>query len=400
MAKFIYEAKNDKGQQVHGEVQATNETVAEKLLLRNKLVVTSLEPERSALAALFMVGRISVRNRSQFARQLATMIDAGLPLVQALSIILMQTKNASMHSIISSVIRDIEGGYSFSTALARHPLAFDRIFISIVHSGETTGKLDAVLLELATQLEKDSAFAGKLKSALAYPVFIVSAMIGVGVLMMIKVIPTIKGIFDEAGAELPFATRLLIGISDSMVKYWYIFIIATVGLLLLIRLGLATPSGKIFKDRFVLKAPIISGTVVSAMMARTTRTLGLLVGAGIPILESLRIVSDVVNNVVYKSGLDEVRAEVERGIPMSAPLMNNSNFPVLFGQMVAVGEQTGRVDTMLGNLAKYYTSETEDKLKNVSSLIEPIVMVILGFGVAVLIFAILIPIYNIASIGA
>lgn len=400
MSKFLYEAKNDKGQLVHGEVQAANETAAEKLLMRNKLVVTSLEPEKSPLSVLLMVGRISVRQRAQFARQLATMIDAGLPLVQALSIILMQTKNPAMHSVLSSVIRDIEGGYSFSTALSKHPLAFDRIFVSIVRSGEATGKLDAVLLELATQLEKDSAFSGKLKGALAYPVFIISAMIGVGVLMMIKVIPTIKGIFDEAGAQLPFATRLLISVSDAMVKYWYIFLIAAVGLLLLIRIGLATPKGKALKDRFVLHAPIISGTVVSAMMARTTRTLGLLVGAGIPILESLRIVSEVVNNIVYKSGLEEVRAEVERGIPMSAPLMNNTSFPVLFGQMVAVGEQTGRVDTMLGNLAKYYTEETENRLKNVSSLIEPIVMVILGIGVAVLIFAILIPIYNIASIGA
>lgn len=399
MAKFLYEAKNDRGQLVQGEVQASNEIAAEKLLMRNKLIVTNLEPEKSFLSSVSFGNRVGVRARAQFARQLATMINAGLPLVQALNIIVLQTKNPVLHTIIATIIRDIESGYTFSTALAKHPEAFDRIFVSIVRAGEATGKVDEVLIEVATQLEKDSAFSSKLKGALAYPIFIVSAMIAVGALMMIKVIPTIKNVFEEAGAQLPFATRALIATSDFMVKYWYVVLILFVGSVVGIRASLITPTGKSFVDRFSLRAPVFGGTVVSAMMARLTRTLGLLVGAGIPILEALRIVSEVVNNTVYKSGLEEVRAEVERGIPMSAPLMQNTNFPVLFGQMVAVGEQTGRVDSMLGNLAKYYTEETENRLKNVSSLIEPIVMVILGMGVAVLIFAILIPIYNIASIG-
>lgn len=399
MGKFTYEAKNEHGQLVRGEVQAANEVAAEKLLQRNRLVVTDLNPEKSAIAALNIFNRISVKDRAQFARQLATMIDAGLPLVQALGIIELQTKQPKMHTVIAAIIRDIESGYSFSTSLARHTDVFDRIFISIVRSGEATGKLDAVLLELATQLEKDTAFAGKIKGALAYPVFVISAMIGVAVLMMVKVIPTIKNVFDEAGAQLPFATRALLAMSDFTVHYWYVLIIVVVGFFATIKIFLATKSGKTFIDILSIKAPVFSSTSVSVIMARLTRTLGLLVGAGIPILESLRIVSDVIDNSVYKAGIDEVRVEVERGIPMSTPLMKNKNFPVLFGQMISVGEQTGRVDGMLGNLAKFYTEDAEEKLKSVSSLIEPVVMVILGVGVAVLIFAILIPIYNISSIG-
>lgn len=400
MGKFVYEAKNEHGQLVRGEVQAANEVAAEKLLQKSHLIVNTLEPEKSALGALNIFQKVNVRGRAQFARQLATMIDAGLPLVQALNIIVLQTKHPKLHSVISSVIRDIESGYSFSTSLARHSDVFDRVFVSIVRSGEATGKLDTVLMELADQLEKDSSFAGKVKGALAYPAFVVSAMIGVGALMMVKVIPTIKSVFEEANAELPFATRALITISDFMVQYWYLLIVFVVVFIVGIKIFLATSTGKAFADRFMIKAPIISTTVVSVMMARLTRTLGLLVGAGIPILEALRIVADVLNNGIYKAGIDEVRVEVERGIPMSTPLMKNKNFPILFGQMVNVGEQTGRVDNMLNNLAKFYTEDAEEKLKAVTSLIEPVVMVILGIAVAILIFAILIPIYNISSIAA
>ncbi len=399
MSRFIYEAKNDHGQQVRGEVQAANEVAAEKLLLHNRMVVTSLEPEKSWLSVLNIFNRIGTRDRAQFARQLATMIDAGLPLVQALGIIALQTKAAKFHAVLATVIRDIESGYSFSTALAKHPEAFNRVFISIVRSGEATGKLDQVLLELADQLEKDAAFAGRLKGALAYPLFIISAMIAVAALMMVKVIPTIKGIFEEAHAQLPIATRALIIISDVTVKYWYFIIILVVASFVAIRLFLATDGGKLMVDKFTIKAPIFSATSISVIMARLTRTLGLLVGAGIPILESLRIVEEVINNKIYREGLEEVRYEVERGIPMSVPLMKNDNFPILFGQMVSVGEQTGRIDSMLKNLAKFYTEEADTRLKSLSSLIEPMVMVVLGIGVAILIFAILIPIYNISSLG-
>ncbi len=399
MAKFVYEAKNDRGQLVRGEVQAANESVAEKLLLRNKLVASSIEPVKSFLSSLDFFNKVGVKDRSQFARQLATMIDAGLPLVQALNIIMIQTKRPNIHSVIGSTIRDLESGYSFSTALAKHPEAFDHVFISIVKSGEATGKLDQVLLELAEQLEKDSAFAGRIKGALAYPIFIISAMLGVGALMMVKVIPTIKGIFEEAKTELPLATRILIAMSDFLVHWWYILIIGVIAVIVGLKLFFATNTGKVMLDKLALKAPIFSTTVVSVMMARLTRTLGLLVASGIPILESLRIVSEAIGNSVYQEGLEEVRSQVERGIPMSVPLMKNEKFPPLFGQMISVGEQTGRIDSMLNNLAKFYTEEAETRLKSISSLIEPMVMLVLGVGVAVLIFAILVPIYNISSIG-
>ncbi len=399
MGKFIYEAKNDKGQLVRGEVQAATEVAAEKALMKNNLVVTDLQPEKSVLAIMGFFNKIGIKDRASFARQLATMIDAGLPLVQALNIIALQTKNPNLRAVLATVVRDIESGYSFSTALAKHPNAFNRVFISVVRSGEATGKLDEVLLEMANQFEKDAAFAGKIKGALAYPAFIISAMIVVGGLMMIKVVPTIKNVFEEADTELPVLTRLLIALSDFLVKYWYFAILIVVAILLLVRFYLKTESGKRLLDKLELTVPIFAATSTSIIMARMTRTLGLLISSGIPILEALHIVSEAIGNYVYQQGLAEVRAEVERGIPMSVPLMKNTAFPVLFGQMVSVGEQTGRMDAMMMNLAKYYSDEADNKLKSMSSLIEPVVMVILGVGVALLIFAILVPIYNISSIG-
>ena len=400
MGKFIYEAKNEKGQLVRGEVQAATEVSAEKALMKNHLIVTDLQPEKSVLSVMGLFNSIGVKDRATFARQLATMIDAGLPLVQALNIIALQTKNINLRAVLASVVRDIESGYSFSTALAKHPNAFNKVFVSVVRSGEATGKLDEVLLELADQFEKDASFAGKIKGALAYPIFIISAMFGVGGLMMVKVIPTIKNVFDEAHTELPFMTRALIALSDILVKYWIIVIVGIAGLLILLRFFFKSERGKILLDTLALKMPLFAATSTSIIMARMTRTLGLLISSGIPILEALRIVSDAIGNHVYQAGLSEVRAEVERGIPMSVPLMKNTTFPILFGQMVSVGEQTGRLDAMMTNLAKYYSEEADNKLKGMSSLIEPVVMVVLGVGVAILIFAILVPIYNISSLGA
>jgi type IV pilus assembly protein PilC len=399
LAKFVYEAKNDQGQLVRGMVVAPNESAAEKLLQRNRFVVTSLEVGKSPFSAINIFNKVGVRDRAQFARQLATMISAGLPLVQALNIITMQTRQPKMHTILASVVRDIESGFSFSTALAKHTEAFDSVFIAIVRSGEATGKLDQVLLELADQSEKDASFSGKIKGALAYPAFIICAMIGVAILMMTQVIPTIKAVFEEANAQLPFATRMLIIASDYMVEFWYIVIVAVIGFVVAARLFLMSKPGKLMLDKLALHAPIFSQTATSIIMARLTRTLGLLVGSGIPILESISIVSEVINNNIYKEGLREVRAQVERGIPMSVPLLKNKEFPVLFGQMVSVGEQTGRIDAMLANLAKFYSEDSDTKLKGMTTLIEPVVMVILGVGVAFLIFAILVPIYNISSIG-
>lgn len=399
MTKFIYEARNEKGQLVKGEIQAANEVVAEKLLVKNKLISTKVEAEESLKSVLSFLNGVSIKDKAKFARQLSTMISAGLPLVQSLNIILTQTRQPAFKAIISTIIRDVESGFSFSAAISKHPAAFDHVFVSIVRAGEATGKLDQVLSELADQLEKDSAFAARIKGAMAYPIFIISAMIGVAILMMIKVIPTIKGVFEESGAQLPMATQILMAMSDFTIHYWYLLILIIIGLIAGIKFGFATPQGKILWDKIQLKTPTISETVVSVLMSRLTRTLGLLTASGIPILEALQIVADVMSNQIYHRGLEEVRDQVERGIPMSVPLMKNHDFPVLFGQMVAVGEQTGQVDVMLGNLAKFYTEEAETRLKGITTLIEPVVMLILGVGVAFLIFAILVPIYNISSIG-
>jgi len=254
------------------------------------------------------------------------------------------------------------------------------------------------LLELADQQEKDATFSGKVRGALAYPVFIICAMIGVAVIMMIKVVPTVEGVFKESGAELPLATRIMLALSHFLVGYWYVALIIVVVFVAAIKLYLMTPGGKELFDKMSIKLPPFSDTVISVSMSRLTRTLALLISSGIPILEAIQIVSEAMDNVVFRKGLERVREQVERGVPMSVPIQKNKDFPILFGQMVAVGEQTGQVDAMLANMARFFTEEAESKLKSMTSLIEPMVMVVLGVGVAFILFAILVPIYNISSI--
>jgi type IV pilus assembly protein PilC len=398
MPKYIYEARNSQGQLVKGEVKAANETLAQKVLENNGLMVDKVTVQLGLPQVMSMFNRIGIKEKSRFSRQLATMINAGLPLVQALNIILIQTKNGNFKSIINAIIKDVESGFSFSSAIAKHPKAFNRVYVSIVKSGEATGKLDEVLMELADQQEKDATFSGKVKGALAYPIFIICAMVGVGVIMMIKVVPTVEEVFTESGAELPMATKILMALSHFLVGYWYLALGILVAIYAAIKLFLMTPGGKEMFDRFAIKVPVFSDTVISVMMSRLTRTLALLISSGIPILEAIQIVSEAMDNSVYRKGLERVRDQVERGVPMSVPIQKDKNFPILFGQMVAVGEQTGQVDAMLSNMARFFTEEAETKLKSITSLIEPLVMVILGVGVAFIIFAILVPIYNISSI--
>lgn len=394
---YTYRARNKENQVVGGIVQAVSIEAAKKILQKNELTPIAITIPKTVADYLPFLNRVTLKDRTLFARQLATMIEAGLTLSQALRLLIRQTKRGKFRDVMEGVLNDVQDGFSFSTALAKYPDIFDAVFINVVRSGEATGKLEDVLAQLSTNMEKDVKVRGKIKGALMYPVFILCAMVGVGILMMVRVIPQLRDLFLSSGKELPFSTRTLIAISDFMVNQWYFLIPMVIAAIVAIRAFFRSETGIRFFSRFSLRVPVLGGIIEETNMARFGRLLGLLLGSGVPLLEALRLINDSFSNRLYQRGIQIVSEQVERGIPMSVPISDNPIFPLMVGQMVSVGEQTGKMDEVMTKLAEYYEAEVDSKVAGLSSLIEPAVIIVLGIGVAGLVIAILLPIYQIST---
>lgn len=398
MAKYLYKAKNEQGEVVTGTVTAQNEFEAEKALLDNKLFALDIMAEGGFSFGTIFKSKITVKDRALFARQLATMISSGMTLTQSLTIVAQQGRTDRLKTIYHDIYQDLEEGYSFSTALAKHPEAFDRVFIAIVKSGETTGNLEKVLGDTADRLEDDNNFIAKIKGAMLYPAFILSALIVVGTYLMIKIIPQLKGIFEQAGSQLPLPTRMLIATSDFLVQKWWLALIILVALILLLRSWILSDVGGRTINKWQITMPGVRSISVGIYMSRFARILEMLISASVPLIDALKIVSNTMNNQIYEEDINQMVVEVEKGVPFSTPMLKNSDFPALVGQMVSVGEQTGQLDKVLSKVAEYYEDEANERIKSLSTLIEPVVLVIIGIGVAFLVFAVLMPIYGIAQL--
>lgn len=348
------------------------------------------------LNSLPIFNRISQTDRAFLARQLATMVSSGLPLDRGVGVLLTQIKKTPLRAALQGILQDLEAGSAFSAALAKHPDVFDEIFVSVVLSGETVGKLAEVLDQLATQLEKQSTFSGKVKGALMYPGFILIAMIVVGAITMTRVIPQLESIFKESGAKLPVATQILIAVSNFLLHDWLIVIGLVVAAVAAIRFFFSTAAGHRLLDQTAIRLPYEQG--IDIYMARFARTLGMLIQAGTPIIKALDVTGAVINNSLYREVLLNVRQQVERGIPLSVPLSETKLFPTIASQMILVGEQTGRLDDVLLKMAEYYENQSEEKIKNVSNLLEPVIIVIIGLAVGFMVYSILVPIYNVAQL--
>lgn len=339
--------------------------------------------------------RVTLKERAFFARQIATMLSSGIQLTQALNIFNLQLRNHYFKQALEELLKDLEEGKTFSQAAARHPRIFNELFVSVIQSGEASGKLDNVLLELSRQLEEEQDFVSKIRGAMTYPAFIIVVMIVIGGIVFIKVIPQLSQIFKESNVALPWTTALLIGISEFLVKYWYILIFGILVAIFVLRFVINTEEGRLYWHRLLISDPLHLGKDI--YMTRFTRTLSMLVSSGVPIIRAVEITSNVLNNKIYQQALDVVTEELERGIPMSQPLSENPDFPALIPQMILVGEQTGKLDQILDKLASYYENETNIKIQTLSSLLEPMIIVIIGIGVGFMVFSILVPIYNIAQ---
>ena len=401
MPVYKFVAKDQNGKQFTGEVESLDEKSVVSMLRKEKLVPIQIKSASSEgfLAKISVWrpgGGVSTSDIVTFTRQLSTMISAGLPLIDALVILQRQTSGA-FPKVLGEIVTDIEGGMSLSEAFSRHSKVFDVIYIKLIEAGETGGVLDKVLNKLAQSLEKDREFKGKTRGAFIYPAIVVCVMIIVMFLMMVFVIPKLTSLYTELGTQLPLPTKILILISNIMRNFWWLILIAIVGGIWGLRVFSKTPSGAQAMSVIVLKLPVWGKIRKTLVLAEFTRTLGLLVGTGIPIITALRVVRDILTSAAYKAGIDQAIARVERGSPLYQPLTSNPAFPPIVGQMVRVGEETGKMDEVLARLAVYFEGESENLIRNLTTALEPVVLVILGVGVGVLVLSIILPIYNLTS---
>ena len=399
MKRFNYKAKDKQGRLVIGEVEATGVNDAAKLVRGKGLYVISITPKIDSPLSIIrrLRDRVTPRDVTTFTRQLSTMINAGLPITEALLILRSQSKG-SMGKIVAQITADVEAGESLSGGLGKHPKIFSPTYVALVKSGEVGGVMDAVLARLADNMEKQQEFGGKVKGALIYPAIIVIGMVVVSLVMMIFVIPRLTSLYSESNAPLPLPTRILIGISGFLINYWYIML-ALLGIgLYLFSLYRATKIGRRKTDELIFRVPVFGELQRQVILTELTRTLALMVGAGVSILEALNITADVVGNTVISEALKDAAKQVEKGFPISFSFARHPEaFPFILSQMVAVGEETGKMDEVLTKISHIFEVESDEKVKGLTSAIEPLVMVLLGLGVGFLVIAVILPIYNLTS---
>ncbi len=398
MPFFKYTAKNQFGENINGKVEARTIDQAASLLSTRGLLVIKLTPltEDSFAFIKKMMGGVKFDDVVNFTRQLATMITAGLPLAGALAILVRDGK-PEVTRMMAVILQDVEGGNAFADALKKHDKIFSRLYIQLVRAGETGGVLDTVLERLADNMEKEKEFKAKTKGALIYPVIVIFAMLVVGVIMMVFVIPKLTEMYKDFGAELPIMTRILIGISDFMVNFWYIMAAIIAGSIFAFKQYYKTEVGRYKIDEIKLKLPIFGELQKKVILTEFSRTLALLLSSGITLLEAISIVTDSVENIVYRSALEEVSKQVEKGSSLSGALSHYDSFPTILHQMMSVGEETGKLDDVLGKLSVYFEQESEHAIKNMTTAIEPMIMIVLGLGVGAMVIAIIMPIYNLTS---
>jgi len=398
MKRFFYTAKDSTGKIIKGEVEASTAQAAAKLDRKRKLVVISIK-EASGITDIFSKykKKVTASDVANFTRQLSTMIGAGLPIINALSIIRTQSEGY-IKKVVTQVLADIEGGESMSMALSKHPKVFSPTYMALIKSGEVGGVMDKVLARLADDLEKQQEFRGKVKGALIYPAIIIAGMFVVALVMFIFVIPRLTTLYDEFDAELPLPTKILIGISGTLVKFWPIFFLIGVGGVYGFSLYRKTKKGRQKTDELFFKIPIIGPLQKQVMLTELTRTMSLMVGSGVSILESLTITAGVSSNIVISNALESVAQQVEKGFAVAYSFAKHPEaFPFILSQMIAVGEETGKMDEVLTKVSRVFEVESDQKVKGLTAAIEPIVMVILGLGVGFLVIAIILPIYNLTS---
>lgn len=399
MEKFFYKAKKN-DITLTGIIEAKGEKEAAKLLREQDLFIISIVPEKKRFglhSIPFFADRIGLGDIVQMTRQLSSMITAGLTITEALAVLGNQTEKEAMTRVLDEVLTDVEGGSSLSTALSRHPKVFKSVYIAMIRAAEEAGLLDKVLGRLADNLEKEKTFRGKIIGALIYPAVIIVGMFMVGFIMMFFVVPTIKTLYHDLGVSLPLPTQIVIAISDILTRGWFLIL----GLVMIIFFAFSSYKksalGERQIDTIALRLPIFGRLRKIIILTEMTRTLGLLVGAGTPIIQAINITADTTGSVWYKDSLTNLSKKVEKGVSLGEALAADSHFPPILIQMGKVGETTGKLDEALLKVSTYFETEAEQSIKTLTTALEPLIMVILGVGVAFLMIAVIVPIYNLTT---
>ncbi len=396
MLTFNYTARDTATNKIiKSTINADSEGAAAKLLMAQKIVPIKIDVAGAGGGG--HKGRVSAKDRVIFSRQLATMINAGLPLAQSLNTVEEQTANKSLKTIIGGVAGDVNGGASLSDSFAKYPKIFNQVFIALVRAGETSGTLDKSLERLANQQEHDADMLSKIKGAMVYPAIVLAVIIAVVGFMLVALVPQVKSLYADMSKELPATTKVLVAITDFALAYWYVVVAVIIGAIILLRRWFATEGGRKVWDSIKLNMPLFSPLFRKLYMARLSRTAETLIASGVPLLESLKICADAVNKSIVKEEILRSIQKVKNGKPLSEALSGEEYILPFVSQMVKIGEQSGGIDAMLGKVADYYEKEVDNAIKAISTTIEPILMVVMAGMIGFIVVAVLMPIYGLSG---
>ena len=400
MQRFTYSAKDgETGKMVKSVVQAETERDAAKLLSAQGLTPLDIREEREGGSLSQLLQRITMKDKVVFSRQLATLIEAGLPLSQSLHTIVEQTNNPKMRAVVQDVVVSIEGGRSLGDSFAKHPDVFDKVFLALVRAGELSGTLDQALRRIAAQQEKDQAIMRRVRGAMVYPMIVLVVIFMVVIFMMVTIVPEVSTLYGNMGQELPLLTAMLVGTSNFLMEFWWlVLIVLGIGGYFLLQY-LKTESGIRLSDNLKLNMPPFKPLFRKLYMARFTRTAETLLATGVPMLDMLEISAEAVNNTFVGQSIEKSAAQVKGGVALSKAIKDQDYIMPLVPQMIKIGEQSGQIDKMMGKVASVYEDELDEQIKALSTTIEPILMVIMAVFAGGIVLAILYPIYSLVNIS-
>lgn len=397
---FVWKGRSPSGEILSGEYLTENKQELVNYLRKRKIIITSLkEKSRDMTLSLPFRRRVTVKDLGVFTRQFATMINAGLPMVQCLDILAAQMDKENFRKIVSTVMTDVEGGATLAEALGKHTV-FSRLYVNMVEAGEAGGILDQILVRLAQYLEKADALTRKVKSALMYPAVVFFVAVAATIFMLMFIIPTFAKMFSDFGGTLPLPTRIVLGLSSLLRNYWYVLFIGMGALAYSLKKFYSTEAGRIKIDTTLLKIPVLGSVLRKAAVARFTRTLGTMVASGVPILNGLEITARTAGNKVVETAVLETKESISQGNTIAEPLKNSGVFPPMVTQMIGVGEETGALDEMLEKIADFYDDEVDTAVDSLTSVIEPVMIVVMGVIVGGMLISMYLPMFKLINVIA
>ncbi len=407
MPKFAYKALNKDGKEIFGIVQSDSQALAINDVRSLGLFPTTVREatrrdekkarrEKKGLDELYF-GGVKKKELVVMTRQLSTLIDAGLPLLRSINVLIAQLKPCKLRDILREVGGDIQSGSTFSEALAKHPKQFDRLFVNMVRAGEVGGMLEAVLQRLAIFMERREALKRRVKGAMVYPIFVIGAATAIVSFLLVKVVPVFAEVFDDFGGELPAPTKFLMACGDFMVYNWWLLLVIMNSTIITVKVAMKVPALQRMFDKIVLKMPLVGDLVTKVCVARFARTLGTLINSGVPILQALKITKETIGNSVVQNAVDKVHDSIKEGDTIAAPLDETKVFPPMVVNMIDVGEETGNLDAMLAKVADIYDAEVETAVEAMLQLMEPAIIIILGGIIGFIVVSLYLPIFTLGD---